>query len=722
MSYTKHDRIVSGAEIYAADIKDMDNKIYDHDSDISDLQDSVDVLEPTASASDVGKALKVKTVAGGKVTAYEFGETAIIDNTLSEAGMAADAKKTGDEITGLKSALNQNKTAPEGYILTATNAGNGTVWSPVGLPTDEQTEQAVADWLNDHPEATTTVEDGSIEKEKFTDGLKLLTIKDYVTPEMFYAKGNGSDDDSVCLQNAINYAITNNKAVKIISTYGIANPVHISGNVYIIGCGKKSGFKCVSNDLSAFFIFDNVSHGYDSTCFANVKFNANGSNAYGIEFNNSFIMYNQMYRIEFNGFTNACIHLINSSSGVIGSYGVYAHDIQWSNILAMNCSTLIGQTGSNAYIYGGTIEHVSMEGNHADDTLPYYIDLTDFRGVTLSDIIIEGSPLAKKQAAIKMNHGLDIRGLYFEFSQAYASNYPENIIIVNNVGYSTKMEIDGWYGNLYAPFLLTDIDLWIRFDGAVSLNTYVGPGGQLDANSSGSKLIFENAYYGGEFSPQKGNRLVKGEVYNQSIKLLAQRRLFINNDVPLIEYDLSKIDDNGSGFYKVCGYFLKDTGYENNLVMTAKEDPVFGNVLTLTTTSQDNFLHCSFRIVHSNLPIIINPNKSFITIVMTLKANVDATDDDNKYYLRNSPSASLATIFGTREKVKNSYTTLVMPVTTYNGGLTNIRIDDPAPGEICDVPRSYTICNIALFKGIVFGACKSKLIVESPSTFRGTYG
>jgi len=107
LSYTKHDRIVSGAEIYASDIKDMDNKIYDHDSDISDLQDSVDVLEPTASSSDVGKALKVKTVAGGKATAYEFGETAIIDNTLTQTGQAADAKKTGDEITGLKSALSE---------------------------------------------------------------------------------------------------------------------------------------------------------------------------------------------------------------------------------------------------------------------------------------------------------------------------------------------------------------------------------------------------------------------------------------------------------------------------------------------------------------------------------------------------------------------------------------------------------------------------------------
>lgn len=88
------------------------------------------VLEPTAVASDVGKALVAKAVSDGKVTAYEFGDsgsvdpadvsqavsdwcaanitedpTVVIDSSLSTAGAAADAKATGTKITNLGSAL-----------------------------------------------------------------------------------------------------------------------------------------------------------------------------------------------------------------------------------------------------------------------------------------------------------------------------------------------------------------------------------------------------------------------------------------------------------------------------------------------------------------------------------------------------------------------------------------------------------------------------------------
>ena len=40
---------------------------------VSDLLSAISVLEPTATSGDVGKFLKAKTVADGKVTAYEFG-------------------------------------------------------------------------------------------------------------------------------------------------------------------------------------------------------------------------------------------------------------------------------------------------------------------------------------------------------------------------------------------------------------------------------------------------------------------------------------------------------------------------------------------------------------------------------------------------------------------------------------------------------------------------
>lgn len=43
--------------------------------ELSELNSQLTVLEPAATPSDVGKALKVKTVSGGKVTEYEYGET-----------------------------------------------------------------------------------------------------------------------------------------------------------------------------------------------------------------------------------------------------------------------------------------------------------------------------------------------------------------------------------------------------------------------------------------------------------------------------------------------------------------------------------------------------------------------------------------------------------------------------------------------------------------------
>ena len=57
-------------------------------------------------------------------------------------------------------------------------------------------DESVSNWLDLHPEATTTVEDGSLTEAKFTNELKLKTIKDYVTPQMYGAKGDGTTDDT----------------------------------------------------------------------------------------------------------------------------------------------------------------------------------------------------------------------------------------------------------------------------------------------------------------------------------------------------------------------------------------------------------------------------------------------------------------------------------------------------------------------------------------------
>lgn len=123
----------------------------------------------SATAEDVGKALKAKTVNGGKVTEWEFGEAGGAD--------------------------------------------------------PEVIEQAVTDWLDEHPEATTTVQDGSITEAKLAPALIPTLKNDYVTPEMFGAVGDGVADDTQALKAM--FATSDKKYVFASKTYKISDSVDI---------------------------------------------------------------------------------------------------------------------------------------------------------------------------------------------------------------------------------------------------------------------------------------------------------------------------------------------------------------------------------------------------------------------------------------------------------------------------------------------------------------
>lgn len=130
------------------------------------------------------------------------------------------------DISALKRQLNNDKTAPVGYVMTASNDGNGTEWTLAGTPTDEQTQTAISNWLTNHPEATTTVQDNSLTEAKFTDTLKLKTIKDYVTPEMYGAYGDDTHDDTQSIQAMFDSATALNMGVLFPNkTYLVTGPI-----------------------------------------------------------------------------------------------------------------------------------------------------------------------------------------------------------------------------------------------------------------------------------------------------------------------------------------------------------------------------------------------------------------------------------------------------------------------------------------------------------------
>lgn len=169
-----------------------------------------------------------------------------------------------------------------------------------GIISDE-----VDDWLNKHPEATTTVLDRSLTSEKLVVG-----TLGYVTPEMFGANGNGVSDDTEAIQNAIDYAKDNKVFVKLgLKTYCINDTLTLHESSTVLGVNR--GGKNTEDDFST-TVIRRIS---DKPIF-----NASGlRNVYlsDITFNDSVdctqpqIIFKSMYMFHFNNlfFSSKATHL-----------------------------------------------------------------------------------------------------------------------------------------------------------------------------------------------------------------------------------------------------------------------------------------------------------------------------------------------------------------------------------------------------------------------------
>ena len=149
---------------------------------------------------------------------------------------------SNDEVNALSESINTMQTHKVAIPLDTnnrpTNGTNGQVlrtkgtgateWAAIGLPTDEQTRTAVSNWLTEHPEATTTVQDGSLTHEK----LALGTLN-FVTPGMFGAIGDGITDDTTAITNLLNCNVPTIIFDK--KTYFVTREIATDKNHEIIG-------------------------------------------------------------------------------------------------------------------------------------------------------------------------------------------------------------------------------------------------------------------------------------------------------------------------------------------------------------------------------------------------------------------------------------------------------------------------------------------------------
>ena len=110
--------------------------------------------------------------AGGSTDSNLYSE--ILLKILDALSSSGGGSGSGQEIEAVKQAVARLKKDKIDNPLTSDDdkiprAKNGGVeWVNVGQPTDEQTNSAVTKWLAQHPEATTTVQDGALDETKFT--------------------------------------------------------------------------------------------------------------------------------------------------------------------------------------------------------------------------------------------------------------------------------------------------------------------------------------------------------------------------------------------------------------------------------------------------------------------------------------------------------------------------------------------------------------------------
>ena len=114
---------VDGETVITADnLNDIQDEIIQNASDISTKGT---YSKPSGGIPSTDLASAVQTSLGKADTALQSSD---IDNTLTVSGKAADAKKTGDEISGVKNTLTQLKTDTFGNInLTGTNNTGSTI-------------------------------------------------------------------------------------------------------------------------------------------------------------------------------------------------------------------------------------------------------------------------------------------------------------------------------------------------------------------------------------------------------------------------------------------------------------------------------------------------------------------------------------------------------------------------------------------------------------------
>lgn len=387
----------------------------------------------------------------------------ISDPSLTVDGGFADAaavgkkiKKTDDDVASLKEdKVNKPSAADDGKIPRA--KGGEVEWVEVGQPTDDQTDNAVTKWLDQHPEATTTVQNGAITEETINGNFLPWIKKDYITPEMFGAVGDGVQDDTNAIQSALSNGTTiifSNKKYKCTDKLDVSDKIIYGFDATIDFADYKGGDCVISNGNHTKINGINICNTASASGYAlKLIYIANYGSIENVQIRNCK---NGIYISGswYNNLSNILIQSSDSESGVCMVFG----DEKYAN--AAN-----GMVFNNIFLHGGaygilfknvTVNSIEFSGITVEQQSKCGIIAENSNGnITLSDVYFENCaptseyPLLDVGILMVNIFNALIRGQYTNCINAYKGSRitkygytynPANIS--NNVGFGVLKPIE----------------------------------------------------------------------------------------------------------------------------------------------------------------------------------------------------------------------------------------------------------------------------------------
>lgn len=483
--------------------------------------------------------------------------------------------------------------------------------------------EAVNEWLDEHPEATTTVPDGSLTEQKLSDTLKLQTIKDYVTPEMFGAKGDGVTDDTDAIQTAIDFNKNKNNIVILLAENYLVKKggLRLRNNVAIIsqnGSTIKTDSKAVDADDSYGFMLGL------SVADSDELHNRTGDWLHDVVI--SGITFDQSLETYINEST------IDSSSKrmrpifIYGVRNLRIYDCKF--VLKGANAVAIGRlTSSNIFVENNIVENLTKSYNYDQSAIYVQGTFSHITSNTIADNVNTSS-------ISPMRGGIEIHGYGFVVSD----NVIKNVVSAFNIScYRGQIDRpDGMFNEVVnnQAYCTDFIGLWNQQ--ALGIDPVALGYLNVNGNIAQCRRVCRTIYNVEHLSLTSDINFVGNVFYGRKLTNLSSRTTALDNAAIrfnfLAEAKNLKFANNVFSNFECCLLVVSaDAGVEVSNIEIVNN--VFNNCFSVDVSEIGFYDYSALFYISSAVKssringnrISINPNPSYISIAYSIEGEVDRT-------------------------------------------------------------------------------------------------